>query len=344
MKQQSPAGGRRTGPRGHRLWGLGSASAAALVTTLMVVLTACTVADPASEPAESRVEATITPEQADTVVKDYDMRRNAALAASVRRFDPVPWSKADTGMLYARNRLDTAVRKVEGNRRTAPSTHAVRSVFAPAHETYPRLAIVDLDRTTGGAATSVIGAMTQQAEGSPWLMTSRAAHTDVALPAPRSPGRAGTLAAATRSTLLARVDELVRQLDAGAGPLVTGDLATEVKALAAPAGGRTEYRLWSAQKDQLAPRGSVHAVAVEGGATLALVDLVAETIHDAEPGEYFDTRRLRNSYLTATGQASHYATQIRLRNGLTVVALLDATGKMSVVAAESAALPLDGGR
>lgn len=343
MKQQSPGGGRRTGPQGRRFVWLTTASVAALVVTLMVALTACRVSSPSSEPAGSRVEATLTPEQAEVVIKDYDTRRSAAHAASVRRFDPVPWSKADTGMLYARNRLDTAVRKVEGNRVITPSTHAVRSVFAPAHETYPRLAIVDLDRTTGGRATSVIGAMTQQAQGSPWLMTSTATHTDVALPAPRSPGHAGTLPAATRSTLLARVDELVPQLNAGAGPLVTGDLATEVKALAAPAGGRTEYRLWSSQNDQLAPRGSVHAVAVEAGATLALVDLVAETTHDAEPGEYFNTRRLRNSYLTATGQASEYTTQIRLRNGLTVLAVLDAKGQLSVLAADSAALPIEGG-
>lgn len=70
-------------------------------------------------------------------------------------------------MLYARNRLDTAVRKVEGNRRTAASTHTVRSVFAPAHETFPRLAVVDVDRTSGGQTTSVLAAMTQQDEGPP---------------------------------------------------------------------------------------------------------------------------------------------------------------------------------
>lgn len=339
-----PRPGRRTGQRPHLVSRLRTISAAALVVTLMSALTACAgVGSTSEKPADTRAEATMTAQQAETVVDDYDSRRNAALTASVRAFDPVPWSKADTGILYARNRLDTAVRKVEGNRRTTTSAHTVRTVFAPAHESFPRLAILDLDRTTGGRVTSVVAALTQQDEGSPWLMASTATHRGATLPGARGAGRAATLLPAARTTLAARADELVTQLNAGKGPWVTGDLAAEAKALATPAAGRTEYRLWSPQKDQLAPRGSIHAVAVEDGGALALLDLVAETVHDAPPGEYFDTRRLHDSYLEATGQSSEYATQIRLRNGLTVVALLDAKGGLSVLGADSAGIPLEGG-
>lgn len=173
-------------------------------------------------------------------------------------------------------------------------------------------------------------------------MTSRATHSDVALPAPRNPGHAGTLAPTTQSTLATRVGELTSQLNAGGGPLVTGPLASEAKALTAPDGGRTTYGLGSAQDDQLGPGGSIHAVAVERGGTLALVDLVAETIHKAEPGTYLDTRNVRNSYLEATGQVSEYATQIVLRNAVTIVVQLDSRGRLDVLPADSAALPVEG--
>lgn len=310
------------------------------LAALLVLVSGCGALRSPGSTATPTTEVPLTQVQAVAAMKDYDARHNSASQAAGRAFDPVPWSKADTGMLYARRRLDTAVRKVEDDRRPFTVAHSVRSVYTPAVDGQTQHAVLDLDRVSGGRTTHVLGVLSRDDESSPWLMTALVRYTLADLPKPLARGREASLSTSERTTVLDRVTELATQLTAGKGPLVTGELANLSGEFVSWTGKRPRFSLWSTESDQFGPRGSLQAVKVSDGGTLVIASLVADTVHEAQRGESFDTTRLDNSYLEATGQQGRGLSQLRIRNGVTAALLLDATGGVRLLAADSAGLPL----
>lgn len=334
---------RRWGLLVHRSHRARRATSGAGLAALLALLSGCaslgSLGSPEPTPAPT-VDVTLTETEAETAMKDYDARHNTAYRAASTSFDPVPWSKADTGMLYARRRLDTAVRKVAADRRPFTVAHSVRSVYAPAVDGGTQHAVVVLDRTSGGRTTHVLGVLTRSDDTAAWLMTALVRYTLADLPKPLARGSETTLTDAERAAILGHVRQLTAQLNAGKGPLVTGELANLSGEFVSHDGKRPRISLWSTEDDQFGPRGSLQAVKVSDGGTLVVASLVADTVHEAQDGESFDTTGLDNPYLRATGQHGRRLSQLRVRNGVTAVLHLDATGAVQVLAADAAGLPL----
>ncbi|KGN35000.1 hypothetical protein N802_01035 [Knoellia sinensis KCTC 19936] len=311
------------------------------LTALLPVLAGCGMVPSKVEPwrSDSITKPAMTHDEAVAAMKDYDVRNNTAIKASATSYDPVAWAKADTGIVFAQDRIATTIQKLHKDKDSTPLTHTVKGLYAPTFATYPMYSIVNVDRAADGKTSHSIAAFTRQSAVSPWLMAANASYTHADLPKPLAAGVASHLTDPEKEKLVARIGDLTKQLNAGKGSLVTGELSTIVEDFMGFGGKPAAFRLWSSEADQFGPRGSIQAVKVAGDATLAVVSLQADTVHDAGKGNVWKASALDNDYLRATGQTTK-AQMLRVRNGVTVVLLVDRKGGVKPLAVSADGVPL----
>ncbi|MDN5794232.1 MAG: hypothetical protein L0H79_00600 [Intrasporangium sp.] len=119
--------------RGHQ------AGVLVLAASSTFALSGC-LALPSAVPASTApvTKTAVTAEEVTALLKDYDQRNNAAIAALAKKFDIKLWDKADTGPVLAADRADSAIEHAVGEpQEKLVLAHAGGQVYSPRFAAYP---------------------------------------------------------------------------------------------------------------------------------------------------------------------------------------------------------------
>lgn len=274
--------------------------------------------------------------EAVAVMKDYDLRNNAAIKATSTTFDPAAWSTADTGPLLTNDVYSTRYRKAKNDKSVNPITTAPgRHLYAPAFANYPMFALLSTTETVRGAdkPDEELAVLTRESAASPWLKAASADVPATSLPAAADPGSASTLTPADTKVALNLTQALATQLNSGKGPFtlpkgVNDYLSRERKLQSYQSSAQVRASLWDeSSKDKISADGSMQAARTrEGQIFMATYSMVATS--RTKPN--FTMHYKDQAHAVAVGQVGPQEV-LNLRSNLTFAVSVDAKGKPTIV-------------
>ncbi|KGN39559.1 hypothetical protein [Knoellia subterranea] len=283
---------------------------------------------------DSVTKQALTHDEAVAVMKDYDVRNNAAIKAAAATHDTTPWAKADADAVLAADLFGTQLRRVRAVKEApAVGTTVANRTFSPAFGTYPMYALVSTTETFGkGKPTERLVAMRRDSVTAPWLKVGSAPAPLKSLPAARTEPAEAFTEAETKAITTA-VNGLTSQINSGkGGPALPKELVTTLN------DSRTlgQYLrqatltagLWNSRaQSPLAGDASIQAARAAKG-SVVLVEYLLNGTYLAKDGTVIEFTD--KDFAAVTGQTGQRSS-IRYRQALTIAMTLDETGKATVV-------------
>lgn len=276
------------------------------------------------------------------MLRDYDVRNNAAIDLSRRRLDPSGWAAADSGSVLRTDLFDTEYLRADKTPFQAETLVTTpRRLYAPAQRGYPRWFVLSGQVNLVGHQPTVAGrrlwVFVQRDADDPW-------HMDSVMDFPKDEPQArevGTASNASDAQRDAAVDAL-----AGVQAYLTSGVPTTVQPGAeltalytnATAGlGPGTFLTDNVvaplgnSEDPTGPFGAARVVAVDGGA-LAVLTYEYRRRYEPEPG---NTIELDDEVLAAAMQQPGRRTSVTASGIVTVAVLLPDDGPARVLYADS---------
>ncbi|PRY63620.1 hypothetical protein BCF74_10118 [Knoellia remsis] len=331
----APAGRAPTGadePAGART--LSRAVTVSVLALTVPALAGCGVVPQKVEPWKNSevTKPSMTPDQADLVLKDLATRRNAIAKATATSNDARPWRDVSSGPLYTTEVLQSQYRQMTKTSEKSVVSLVGTKSYIPAFSGYPMYALVaGTEAYDKGKPIEVLNVVQRTSVIAPWTMLAAAHVPAKSLPASAAPGGASTPGPEQQKQALAAANAVMARINTGkGGPALPKELESFLSDMRTTEGASSLVRaqLWPSDAEPLEPGGPVQAVATPTGSlVLASYDLL--NTQTANPGKVFRDNP-ESSYRKATQQTGNQEI-VRYRLAVMVAMTVDKQGKPTVI-------------